>query len=114
MASRAFLKTKSVPQTAATPRPLWPGRRQLKLTLTTLPESPACCSHDPTAKGAPSGFTFRVRELRASAGAGFLIPICGDMMMMPGLPTRPAFYDVRPAFLPACSPARFAGQRLAT
>lgn len=51
-------------------------------------------SHDPTAKGAPSGFTFRVRELRASVGAGFLIPICGDMMMMPGLPTRPAFYDI--------------------
>ncbi|GAB4818996.1 hypothetical protein N2152v2_006042 [Parachlorella kessleri] len=51
-------------------------------------------SHDPSLKGAPSGFTFRVRELRASVGAGFLIAICGDMMMMPGLPTRPAFYDI--------------------
>ena len=54
-------------------------------------------SHDPSLKGAPSGFTFRVRELRASVGAGFLIAICGDMMMMPGLPTRPAFYDVSAA-----------------
>ena len=49
---------------------------------------------DATRKGAPSGFRISVREIRASAGAGFLYPILGDMRTMPGLPTRPAFYDV--------------------
>ncbi|WKZ34815.1 MAG: formate--tetrahydrofolate ligase [Anaerolineales bacterium] len=46
------------------------------------------------AKGAPTGFRVRVREIRASAGAGFLYPILGEMRTMPGLPTRPVFYDV--------------------
>ena len=35
-----------------------------------------------------------IRDLRAAVGAGFLIPLVGDMMMMPGLPTRPCFYDI--------------------
>jgi formate--tetrahydrofolate ligase len=47
-------------------------------------------SHDPTLKGAPSGFTLPVREVRASVGAGFIYPICGDMMTMPGLSEHPA------------------------
>lgn len=51
-------------------------------------------STDASAKGAPSGFTLMVREIRASAGAGFIVAICGDMMMIPGLPTRPAFYEI--------------------
>jgi len=51
-------------------------------------------STDASAKGAPSGHTLTVRELRASAGAGFLVAICGDMMMIPGLPTRPAYYGI--------------------
>ena len=51
-------------------------------------------SHDPSLKGAPSGFTIPVKEIRISAGAGFLYPLLGEMMTMPGLPTRPAFYDV--------------------
>jgi formyltetrahydrofolate synthetase len=49
---------------------------------------------DATQKGAPNGFRISVREIRASAGAGFLYPILGDMRTMPGLPTRPAFYDI--------------------
>ena len=49
---------------------------------------------DATKKGAPVGFRIAVREIRASAGAGFLYPILGDMRTMPGLPTRPVFYDV--------------------
>ncbi len=49
---------------------------------------------DATKKGAPTGFRISVREIRASAGAGFLYPILGDMRTMPGLPTRPAFYDI--------------------
>jgi formate--tetrahydrofolate ligase len=47
-------------------------------------------SHDPALKGAPTGFTLPVREVRASVGAGFIYPICGEMMTMPGLPEHPA------------------------
>ncbi len=49
---------------------------------------------DATKKGAPNGFRVSVREIRASAGAGFLYPILGDMRTMPGLGTRPSFYDI--------------------
>lgn len=51
-------------------------------------------SCDPAAKGVPTGFRIAVREIRCCAGAGFLYPICGDIMTIPGLPTRPGFYDV--------------------
>eukprot|EP00163_Fabomonas_tropica_P034864 TRINITY_DN9908_c0_g1_i1.p1 TRINITY_DN9908_c0_g1~~TRINITY_DN9908_c0_g1_i1.p1 ORF type:complete len:459 (-),score=144.48 TRINITY_DN9908_c0_g1_i1:99-1475(-) len=51
-------------------------------------------SHDPALKGAPTGFTVPVRDIRASAGAGFVYPLLGTMQTMPGLPTRPAFYDI--------------------
>ncbi|MDZ4766329.1 MAG: formate--tetrahydrofolate ligase [Chloroflexota bacterium] len=47
-------------------------------------------SDDPTLKGAPTGFTFRVREVRANIGAGFIYPICGEMLTMPGLPKTAA------------------------
>ena len=45
-------------------------------------------------KGVPSGHTVTVREVRASVGAGFLYLLCGDIMTVPGLATRPGFYDV--------------------
>jgi len=51
-------------------------------------------SHDPTLKGAPSGFTVPVREVRASVGAGFIYPLIGTMSTMPGLATHPAFMDI--------------------
>ena len=51
-------------------------------------------SCDASAKGVPTGFRITVREIRSCAGAGFLYPICGDIMTIPGLPTRPGFYDV--------------------
>ena len=51
-------------------------------------------SHDPKLKGAPKGFVFPIREVRASAGAGFIYPIGGDMMTMPGLPAIPAFMKI--------------------
>lgn len=51
-------------------------------------------SHDQTLKGRPKGFTVPVREIRASVGAGFLYPLLGEMSTMPGLPTRPAYYDI--------------------
>ncbi len=47
-------------------------------------------SSDPTLKGAPTGWVLPVREVRASVGAGFIYPICGDMLTMPGLASHPA------------------------
>ena len=47
-------------------------------------------STDPTLLGAPTGHELRVREVRLSAGAGFVVVVCGDMMTMPGLPTEPS------------------------
>ena len=62
---------------------------------------PVCCaktplslSTDPSAKGVPTGFTVTVRDIRASVGAGFIYPLMGTVMTIPGLPTRPGFYDV--------------------
>jgi len=46
-------------------------------------------SSDPTLKGAPTGWVMPVREVRASVGAGFIYPICGEMRTMPGLPSNP-------------------------
>ncbi|HDQ71063.1 MAG TPA: formate--tetrahydrofolate ligase [Chloroflexi bacterium] len=51
-------------------------------------------SHDPLVKGAPSGFTLPVREVRASVGAGFIYPLIGTMSTMPGLATYPAYMDI--------------------
>jgi formate--tetrahydrofolate ligase len=47
-------------------------------------------STDPTSLGAPSGHELHVREVRLSAGAGFVVVVCGDMMTMPGLPKDPS------------------------
>ena len=47
-------------------------------------------SSDPSLKGAPAGWTMPVREVRASVGAGFIYPLCGDMRTMPGLSKTPA------------------------
>ena len=47
-------------------------------------------SSDPSLKGAPTGWRLPVREVRASVGAGFIYPICGDMRTMPGLSSHPA------------------------
>ena len=51
-------------------------------------------SHDPKRKGAPSGFTVPVREVRASVGAGFVYPLLGEMRTMPGLGSAPAAQNV--------------------
>jgi formyltetrahydrofolate synthetase len=51
-------------------------------------------SHDPNLKGVPSGYTLPVREVRASVGAGFIYPLCGEMRTMPGLPSKPAFMHI--------------------
>ena len=51
-------------------------------------------SHEPKVLGAPTGFTLPIREIRVNAGAGFVVAVCGSMMTMPGLPTRPAALDM--------------------
>nr|ABK24913.1 unknown [Picea sitchensis] len=51
-------------------------------------------SHDASLKGAPTGFILPIRDVRASVGAGFIYPLIGTMSTMPGLPTRPCFFDI--------------------
>ena len=51
-------------------------------------------SHDLNLKGAPSGFTLPIGDVRLSAGAGFLVPLVGAFPTIPGLPTRPAYYEI--------------------
>jgi formate--tetrahydrofolate ligase len=51
-------------------------------------------SADPTLYGAPTGWRLPVREVRASVGAGFIYPICGDMSTMPGLSSTPSAYEI--------------------
>lgn len=55
-----------------------------------IAKTPYSFSTDPTRLGAPRDHVLEVREVRLSAGAGFVVVICGDVMTMPGLPTRPA------------------------
>jgi formate--tetrahydrofolate ligase len=52
-------------------------------------------STDPNLRGAPEGHTLPVREVRLSAGAGFVVVICGEIMTMPGLPRVPASETIR-------------------
>jgi formate--tetrahydrofolate ligase len=51
-------------------------------------------SHRPTLSGRPSGYTFEISDVRASVGAGFIYPVAGTMMTMPGLPGSPRALDV--------------------
>ena len=55
-----------------------------------IAKTPYSFGSDPEQRGAISGFTLPVREVRVSAGAGFVVAITGDIMTMPGLPRRPA------------------------
>ncbi len=50
---------------------------------------------DATVRGAPTGHSVPVREVRLSAGAGFIVVVCGEIMTMPGLPSRPASENIR-------------------
>ena len=51
-------------------------------------------SHDATLKGRPTGFSVPIREVRLSAGAGFIYPLCGEMRTMPGLSKTPAAMSI--------------------
>lgn len=58
--------------------------------LICMAKTQSSISDDPSKKGRPTGFTVTVREVRASAGAGFIVAITGSIMTMPGLPKKPA------------------------
>ncbi|MDX1752100.1 MAG: formate--tetrahydrofolate ligase [Salinimicrobium sediminis] len=70
----------------------------LDLDLDNLPiciaKTQKSLSDDPLLLGRPTGFTLNVREIQIAAGAGFLIPITGEMMRMPGLPAHPASENI--------------------
>ena len=51
-------------------------------------------SDKPRLKGRPTGYTFEISDVRASVGAGFIYPIAGTIVTMPGLPTSPRALDV--------------------
>uniref|UniRef100_A0A1Y1L059 C-1-tetrahydrofolate synthase, cytoplasmic n=1 Tax=Photinus pyralis TaxID=7054 RepID=A0A1Y1L059_PHOPY len=59
-----------------------------------MAKTPLSLTGDPTIKGAPKGFTLKINDVTLSAGAGFIVPICGEITKMPGLPTRPSIYDI--------------------
>jgi formate--tetrahydrofolate ligase len=67
------------------------GYDKLPICMAKTQYSLSC---DAAKKGVPIGFTVLVRDVRAAVGAGYIYPICGDIMTVPGLPTRPGFYDV--------------------
>jgi formate--tetrahydrofolate ligase len=52
-------------------------------------------STDPNAKGAPTGHTLNVRDVRLSAGAEFIVVVCGEIMTMPGLPKVPSANSIK-------------------
>ncbi|MCK0198512.1 formate--tetrahydrofolate ligase [Ancylobacter sp. 6x-1] len=59
-----------------------------------MAKTPYSFTADPTLRGAPEGFILPVREVRLSAGAGFVVALCGDVMTMPGLPRTPAAENI--------------------
>ncbi len=59
-----------------------------------MAKTPLSLSSDPTLLGAPTGFTLPIRDLRAYTGAGWLVPLCGDIQQMPGLGKTPAAFNV--------------------
>jgi len=75
-----------------------PAQKQLEeIEALGLDKMPVCMaktqyslSDDPTKLGRPTGFKITVKELRISAGAGFIVALTGDILTMPGLPKKPA------------------------
>jgi formyltetrahydrofolate synthetase len=59
-----------------------------------MAKTPLSLSADPTLIGAPEGFTLHVRDVRAYTGAGWLVPLCGDIQQMPGLGAQPAALNI--------------------
>jgi len=59
-----------------------------------MAKTPLSFSADPSLLGAPEGHEIQIREVRLSAGAGFIVAICGNIMTMPGLPRVPAANNI--------------------
>ena len=59
-----------------------------------MAKTPLSLSHNPALKNKPAGYTFEISDVRASTGAGFVYPIAGSIVTMPGLPGRPRELDV--------------------
>ncbi|KAG8191534.1 hypothetical protein JTE90_019598 [Oedothorax gibbosus] len=59
-----------------------------------MAKTPLSLSADPSLKGVPTNFRIHIQDVKLSAGAGFVYPILGAISLMPGLPTRPCFYDM--------------------
>jgi formate--tetrahydrofolate ligase len=66
-------------------------KRELDRLPVCMAKTHRSLSHDPARKGRPRGFTLPVRDLVASVGAGFVVALCADQMLMPGLGREPAF-----------------------
>ena len=60
------------------------------ISRSVLPRPSIAFQPTPTLKGAPTDHVVAIREVRLSAGAGFIVVVCGDIMTMPGLPRVPA------------------------
>ena len=60
-----------------------------------MAKTPKSFSDDESKRGRPTGFTVKVREFEIASGAGFIIPILGEMMRMPGLPTIPNAENIK-------------------
>ncbi len=69
-------------------------RRGLDRLPVCMAKTHMSLSHDAAQRGRPRGFRLPVRNLLPSVGAGFVVALCGDIMLMPGLGRRPAFQDV--------------------
>jgi formate--tetrahydrofolate ligase len=76
-------------------------RRIEELTALGLGNLPICVAkthlsvtHDPTLRNAPEGWTLPVRDIRPYTGAGWLVPLCGDILQMPGLGRKPAAHEI--------------------
>ena len=59
-----------------------------------MAKTPLSISHNPRLKSLPKDYTFEITDIRASVGAGFIYPIAGSIMTMPGLPTNPRSLDI--------------------
>lgn len=77
------------------------SKKMAELTKQRFGNLPVCMaktqyslSDDPALLGRPEGFTLNVRDMYVSAGAGFIVALTGNIMTMPGLPKRPAAYDI--------------------
>jgi formate--tetrahydrofolate ligase len=72
----------------------WLAVRGLDKVPVCMAKTHLSLSHDPTQRGRPRGFTLPIRDLYASVGAGFVVALCGDIMLMPGLGKEPAFTKI--------------------